>query len=162
MCACATSPKLIHNSTLKPKTHIREHRIKEHHKTESRIQNQVSPKHTEGARDGVPPPHCGSQASGPSALFDHPKRGSPVQFPCACCVRAGLRLYGLPYTYEILTLHTIIIPIKLTSSTSVALPAPGGSLFCATLRRTIRNHPARAIGAMTFDVGGHFAKWFIE
>ncbi len=47
--------------------------------------------HTEGARDGAPPPHCGSRASGPSAFFDHPKRGSPVQSPCVHCIRAGLR-----------------------------------------------------------------------
>ncbi len=67
-------------------------------KTRNRI---LEPKHgfhtTEhmgGAHGGVPPHRCGSQASGPNALFDRPKRGSPVQSPCARCVCAGLPLYG--------------------------------------------------------------------
>ena len=72
---------------------------------------------------------------------------------------AGLRLYGWPYTYEILTLRTTVMPIELTSGTGVALPALGGSLFCAIPRRTCRNHPARAVRAITFDVDGHFAQW---
>ncbi len=157
MCACATSPKL-------PKIHIRTPEI--HIKIQDRI---LEPKHgchcrghMGGARGVVPPHRCGSQASGPSALFDRPKRGSPVQSPCVRCTCAGLRLYGLPYTYEILTLHTTVMPVELTSGTSVALPALGGSLFCAIQRRTSRNHPARAVRAIALDVDGHFAKWSNE
>ena len=82
-----------------------------------------NPNHMGGARGGAPPHHCGSQASGPSALFDRPNKGNRVQFPHKHCTRACLRLHGWHNTsLEILTITT-----SLTSSTSVALPALGGS-----------------------------------
>ena len=102
-------------------------------------------------------PTAGAGPADPAPLLTTQKGAAP----CSLHVRvAYVRVYGntgIHTIYEILTLHT-----TLTSGTGVALPALGGSLFCAIPRRTCRNHPARAVGAITFDVDGHSAQWSIE
>ncbi len=107
-------------------------------------------------------PTAGARPADPAPLSTTQKGAGP----CSLHVRvACARVYGNTgghTSYEILTLRTTVMPIELTSGTGVALPALGGSLFCAIPRRTCRNHPARAVRAITFDVDGHFAQWSIE
>ncbi len=98
---------------------------------------------------------AGARPADPTPCLTTQKGAAPCSLHvCVACVRG----YGFTGGHT----PTKSSPCVLTSGTRVALPALGGSLFCAIQRRTSRNHPARAVGAITFDVDGHFAQWSIE